>query len=171
MPDQGPILFVDDEAAMRQAVTQWLGLAGFQLLVHDNAAAALSALSTGCPGILVTDLKMDGIDGMELLRRSQQIDPELPVVVLTGHGDVETAVEAMRLGAYDFIEKPFAPERLLDVVRRAGEKRQLVLENRRVRRAVGEQALNTRIIGTSRAAETLRTSVAELASMDVSVIL
>jgi two-component system C4-dicarboxylate transport response regulator DctD len=171
MPDQGPILFVDDEAAMRQAVTQWLGLAGFELLVHDNAAAALPVLSTDFPGILVTDLKMDGIDGMELLRRSQQIDPEMPVVVITGHGDVETAVEAMRLGAYDFIEKPFAPERLLDVVRRAGEKRQLVLENRRLRRAVGEQALNTRIIGTSRAAESLRASVAELASMDVSVIL
>jgi two-component system C4-dicarboxylate transport response regulator DctD len=104
MPDHGPILFVDDEAAMRQAVTQWLGLAGLELLVHDNAAAALAALSTDFPGILVTDLKMDGIDGMELLRRSQQVDPELPVVVITGHGDVESAVEAMRLGAYDFTE-------------------------------------------------------------------
>ena len=90
-------------------------------------------------GILVTDLKMEGMDGMALLRRSQEIDPELPVVVITGHGDVETAVEAMRLGAYDFIEKPFAPERLLDVVRRASEKRQLVLENRRLRRS-GERA-------------------------------
>jgi len=171
MPESSPILFVDDEASMRHAVTQWLGLAGFETLVHDKAASALNALSADFPGILVTDLKMDGMDGMELLRRAQQIDPELPVVVITGHGDVETAVEAMRLGAYDFIEKPFAPERFLDVVRRAGEKRQLVVENRRLRRAVSEQTLGSRIIGTSDVAERLRASVAELAGTDVSVIL
>lgn len=170
MPETGPILFVDDEASMRHAVTQWLGLAGFETLVHDKAASALSVLSADFPGILVTDLKMDGMDGMELLRRTQQLDPELPVVVITGHGDVQTAVEAMRLGAYDFIEKPFAPERFLDVVRRASEKRQLVVENRRLRRAVSEQTLSSRVIGTSTAAERLRASVAELAGTDVSVI-
>src|SRR3954454_21215962 len=171
MPESVPILFVDDEAPIRQAVTQWLGLAGFETLVHDKALAALNVLTADFPGVVVTDLKMEGMDGMELLRRSQQIDPEIPVVVITGHGDVETAVEAMRLGAYDFIEKPFAPERFLEVVRRAGEKRQLVLENRRLRRAVSEQSLSSRIIGTSRVAENLRASVSELASTDVSVIL
>jgi two-component system, NtrC family, C4-dicarboxylate transport response regulator DctD len=170
MPEPAPILFVDDEAAMRHAVTQWLGLAGFEMLVHEKATTALNTVSPNFPGILVTDLKMEGMDGMELLRRSQQIDPELPVVVITGHGDVETAVEAMRLGAYDFIEKPFAPERFLEVVRRASEKRQLVVENRRLRRAVGEQTLSARIIGTSSAAEQLRASVAELAGTDVSII-
>src|SRR4051794_35829900 len=171
MPESAPILFVDDEAAMRHAVTQWLGLAGFEMLVHDKATSALNSLSPNFPGILVTDLKMEGMDGMELLRRSQQIDPELPVVVITGHGDVETAVEAMRLGAYDFIEKPFAPERFLEIVRRASEKRRLVVENRRLRRAISEQTLASRIIGTSRAAEQMRLSVAELAGTDVSVIL
>jgi two-component system, NtrC family, C4-dicarboxylate transport response regulator DctD len=170
MPESGPILFVDDEASMRHAVTQWLGLAGFEMLVHDKATSALNALSPDFAGILVTDLKMEGMDGMELLRRSQQIDPELPVVVITGHGDVEIAVEAMRLGAYDFIEKPFAPERFLEVVRRACEKRQLVVENRRLRRVVSEQTLSARIIGTSTAAEQLRASVAELAGTDVSII-
>jgi len=170
MPEPAPILFVDDEAVMRHAVTQWLGLAGFEMLVHEKATTALNTVSPNFPGILVTDLKMEGMDGMELLRRSQQIDPELPVVVITGHGDVETAVEAMRLGAYDFIEKPFAPERFLEVVRRACEKRQLVVENRRLRRAVSEQTLSARIIGTSTAAEQLRASVVELAGTDVSVI-
>ena len=170
MRESSPILFVDDEASMRHAVTQWLGLAGFEMLVHEKATSALSTVSADFPGILVTDLKMEGMDGMELLRRSQQIDPELPVVVITGHGDVEIAVEAMRLGAYDFIEKPFAPERFLEVVRRACEKRQLVVENRRLRRAVSEQTLSARIIGTSTAAERLRAAVAELAGTDVSVI-
>ena len=171
MSDRGTVLFVDDEASMRQAVSQWLELAGFELIVHDNGASALGKLSTDFPGILVTDLKMEGIDGLELLRRSHAIDPELPVLVITGHGDVETAVEAMQLGAYDFIEKPFAPERFLDIVRHAGEKRQLVIENRRLRRAVNEQTLSSRIIGTSRVAEKLRAAVAELAGTDVSVIL
>jgi two-component system, NtrC family, C4-dicarboxylate transport response regulator DctD len=104
MPDRGPVLFVDDEASMRQAVTQWLELAGFEVVVRADAASAAGRLSTDFPGVLVTDLKMEGTDGIELLRRSQQIDPELPVILITGHGDVEIAVEAMRLGAYDFIE-------------------------------------------------------------------
>src|SRR3954452_14248007 len=170
MSDRGPILFVDDEASMRQAVTQWLELAGFEVIVRADAASALGRLNADFPGVLVTDLKMEGTDGIELLRRAQQIDPELPVILITGHGDVEIAVEAMRLGAYDFIEKPFAPERFLEVVRRACEKRQLVGENRRLRRAVSEQTLSARIIGTSTAVERLRAVVAELAGTDVSVI-
>jgi two-component system, NtrC family, C4-dicarboxylate transport response regulator DctD len=171
MPDRGPVLFVDDEAAMRQAVTQWLELAGFDVDVRADAASALGRLSTDFAGVLVTDLKMEGTDGIELLRRAQRVDPELPVILITGHGDVEIAVEAMRIGAYDFIEKPFAPERFLEIVRHAVEKRQLVIENRRLRRSVNERTLNTRIIGTSRAAESLRSAVAELAGTDVSVIL
>jgi len=170
-PDSGPILLVDDEAPIRQAVTQWLGLAGFETLVHEQASTAVNTLSVDFPGVVVTDLKMHGLSGMDLLRHAQQIDTELPVIVITGHGDVETAVEAMRLGAYDFIEKPFAPERFLDVVRRACEKRRLVVENRRLRRVVNEQTLSSRIIGTSKAAETLRGAVAELAGTDVSVVL
>ena len=171
MPEQGPVLLVDDEATIRQAVTQWLGLAGFETLVHEKASTALNVLTVDFPGVLVTDLKMHGLSGMDLLRHAQQMDPELPVIMITGHGDVETAVVAMRLGAYDFIEKPFAPERFLEVVRRAVEKRRLVIENRHLRLVVTEQTLTSRIIGTSKAAETLRAAVAELAGTDVSVIL
>ena len=171
MPEYGPVLFVDDEAPMRQSVTQWLSLSGFQLLVHDNGHDALPSLSVDFPGVLVTDLRMAGIDGIELLQRAQEIDPELPVVVITGHGDVETAVRAMQLGAYDFIEKPFVPEHLLDVIRRASEKRLLVVENRRLRRTVNEQNLSSRIVGTSQSAQNLRDSVAELAATDVSVVI
>jgi two-component system C4-dicarboxylate transport response regulator DctD len=171
MSDRGHVLFVDDEAPMREAVTQWLELAGFKLTVHDNASSALGKLTMDFPGVLVTDLKMEGIDGLELLRRAQEADPELPVVVITGHGDIETAVEAMRLGAYDFIEKPFAPERFLDIVRHAGEKRQLVMENRRLRRSVNERTLGSRVIGTSKATDGVRAAIAELAGLDVSVIL
>src|SRR3954471_6990063 len=171
MRERVPILFVDDEAPMRQAVTQWLELAGFELMAHEDAGSAAAKLNAAFPGIVVTDLKMEGMDGLALLRRAQETDPELPVVVITGHGDVQTAVEAMRLGAYDFIEKPFVPERFLEVVRHASEKRQLVIENRRLRRAVNDQALTSRIVGTSKVAENLRAAVADLAGTDVSVIL
>ena len=171
MREFGPILFVDDEASMRQAVEQWLQLGGFQPKSFADATSAMGSITADFPGVLVTDLKMEGMDGMQLLRHAQEVDPEMPVVVITGHGDLETAVEAMRLGAYDFLEKPFAPERLLDALRRASEKRQLVIENRRLRRAVNERDLSRRIIGTSAAVERLRASVAELAGADVSVII
>jgi two-component system, NtrC family, C4-dicarboxylate transport response regulator DctD len=171
MPEYGPILFVDDEEPMRAAVAQWLELGGFTLSAYGEATPALGRIDVDFPGILVTDLKMAGMDGIELLRHSQQIDSELPVVVITGHGDIETAVQAMRLGAYDFIEKPFEPERFLEVVRHASEKRQLVIENRRLRRIANERTIGSRIIGTSAAAEKLRAEVGELATVDACVII
>src|SRR5215210_4381327 len=149
MPERNRVLLIDDEAAVRQAIGQWLDLAGIEVDAHSSAASALQRLSADFEGVLVTDLKMEGLDGMALLRHAQEMDPDLPVVMITGHGDIQIAVEAMRLGAYDFVEKPFEPERLLDIVRRASEKRRLVLENRRLRQAVIAPTLATRIIGVS----------------------
>jgi two-component system C4-dicarboxylate transport response regulator DctD len=171
MSDCKRVMLVDDEAAMRQAMGQWLDLAGLEVDAHASASSAIDRLNADFEGVLVTDLKMEGVDGMALLRHAQEIDPDLPVVMITGHGDIQIAVEAMRLGAYDFVEKPFEPERLLDIVKRAGEKRRLVLENRRLRRAVIAPSLVSRIIGVSRAADTLRTQVTELATTDVSVVI
>lgn len=171
MPERHSVTLIDDEAPMRHAISQWLDLAGFEVVVHDRATSAMQSLTGSYDGIVVTDLKMEGVDGMALLGHLQELDPDLPVVMITGHGDIQIAVEAMRHGAYDFIEKPFEPERFLDVVRRAGEKRRLVLENRRLRRVVAKPELASRIIGASRAAETLRAQVAELASNDASVVI
>ena len=80
----------------------------------DSAETALKSLGPDFPGVVVSDIKMPGMDGMALLRRLQAIDPGLPVILMTGHGDVPMAVEAMRIGAFDFVEKPFDPERLAD---------------------------------------------------------
>ena len=169
--DRNRVLLVDDEEPMRQAIGQWLDLAGFEVKTHGQAKPAMDAITSDYTGIIVTDLKMEGVDGMALLGYAQEIDPDLPVVMITGHGDIQIAVEAMRLGAYDFVEKPFEPERFLDIVRRASEKRRLVLDNRRLRRAMIEPQLGSLIIGVSRAAEALRTQVAELAATDVSVVI
>jgi two-component system C4-dicarboxylate transport response regulator DctD len=165
------VLFVDDDAAMRQSVEQYLRLSGFSLTAVPSAAAALEHLTSDYPGILVSDMRMPGMDGSELLERARAIDPELPVVMITGHGDVETAVEMMRRGAYDFIEKPFDPARFSATLMRAGEKRRLVIENRALRNAVSDRALSGRIIGTSQAAQRLRGAIAEIAATDVGVVL
>jgi two-component system C4-dicarboxylate transport response regulator DctD len=165
-------LFVDDEQPVRDSVAQWLGLAGFATIGLGDPLQALRFLGPDFPGILLSDVKMPEMDGLELLRRALAPDPDLPVILLTGHGDVTMAVEAMRLGAYDFLEKPFVPERLTDSVRRALEKRHLVLENRRLRREMeGPSGIASRLLGNSPAMETLRRQVADLARTDVNVVI
>ncbi len=171
MAERGQVFFIDDEPVMQVAVAQWLGLAGFAVTGFEAAGAALAALPPDFDGVLISDVKMPGMDGLELLARAQARDPDLPVVLVTGHGDVAMAVAAMRRGAYDFIEKPFEPERLVDTVARAVEKRRLVLENRRLRGRLAAPGLDARLIGTSAAIETLRREVLDLAQMAVPVLI
>jgi two-component system C4-dicarboxylate transport response regulator DctD len=106
------------------------------VILCDGAAAALPHLGPEFPGILVTDIRMPGTDGVALMRAALERDAEMPVILVTGHGDVDLAVQSMRDGAYDFIEKPYAPARLVETVRRALDKRRLTLENRALRAAV-----------------------------------
>lgn len=171
MAERQTVIFVDDEEPMRHAVQQWLGVAGHDTTSFASGQSALEHISVGLNGIVLTDLRMPSMDGMELLRRILEIDPDIPVILMTGQGDIESAVEAMRIGAYDFIEKPFDPERLAQTVRRATEKRRLVLENRYLAAATPDDALRTRILGTSRGIERLREAVSEIAATDVSVVL
>jgi two-component system C4-dicarboxylate transport response regulator DctD len=165
------VIFVDDEASVRLAVKQWLRLAGIDVVMCESAREALSKLTTE-DAVLVTDVKMPETDGIELLRIAVQQDSDRPVVLLTGHGDIAMAVEAMRSGAYDFVEKPFEPDHLVETIRRACEKWRLVLENRRLRAQLhGKVGLESRIIGTSPAIDALRRSVLDLASTHVNVVI
>ncbi|TNC11052.1 sigma-54-dependent Fis family transcriptional regulator [Methylobacterium terricola] len=165
------VLFVDDEETVREALHQWLTLAGYAVSTHEDPDDALAAIDAGFRGILVTDMRMPRIDGLTVLERALARDPDLPVLLVTGHGDVPLAVEAMRRGAYDFIEKPFAPERLTDAVGRACEKRHLSLSLRRLRGTADAQGIERRLIGTSRAMETLRREVLDLAATPVNVVI
>ena len=124
------VVFIDDDEEVRRANAQSLELAGFEVQVFAAAETAQSALSPDFPGVVVTDVRLPRISGLTLLRQLMELDPDLPVILITGHGDIPMAVEAMREGAYDFFEKPYPPDRLIDSVRRAAEKRRLVLENR-----------------------------------------
>lgn len=168
----GQVLFIDDEEHLRVACSQALELAGFDVESHASASDALERIDSHWPGVIVTDVKMAGMTGLELMATTLERDPELPVILITGHGDVPMAVDAMRDGAYDFIEKPFASEILVDAVRRAADKRKLVLENRVLREAIsGASRLENMIVGTTPAAGKLRDEVTSLAVTDADVLI
>ncbi|KFJ91899.1 C4-dicarboxylate ABC transporter [Pseudomonas sp. 1-7] len=166
------VIVVDDEAAIREAVQQWLELSGFEVRACASASEALALVDRDFPGIVVSDVRMPGSDGLQLLDKLLQIDSDLPVILVTGHGDVPMAVQALRQGAYDFIEKPFTPERLLDSVRRALDKRRLVCENRQLRQQVADKGrIESQLIGISRPMENLRRQILELAGTSVNVLI
>ena len=166
------VIVVDDEASIRNAVEQWLSLSGFDVQLFTCAEDCLGQLPAHFAGVIVSDVRMPGMGGLALLTRLQQLDADLPVILLTGHGDVPMAVEAMRAGAYDFLEKPFSPEALLGSLRRALEKRQLILENRRLHEQADlREQIDGRLLGVSRSLQTLRRQVLELAPLPVNVLI
>ena len=166
------VIVVDDEASIRNAVEQWLSLSGFDVQLFTCAEDCLGQLPAHFAGVIVSDVRMPGMGGLALLNRLQQLDADLPVILLTGHGDVPMAVEAMRAGAYDFLEKPFSPEALLGSLRRALEKRQLILENRRLHEQADlREQIDGRLLGVSRSLQTLRRQVLELAPLPVNVLI
>ena len=165
------IAFVDDDPDLRDAGAQALALAGWTPLPFADARSALKALAPAFPGVLVTDIRMPGMDGLDLFRAVQAMDPDLPVILVTGHGDIAMAVDALREGAYDFIAKPYATDRLVQSIARAAEKRRLVLENRRLR-ALAEKGGgdDLPLIGQSPAMERLRRTLRQIADADVDVL-
>ncbi|WP_312937250.1 sigma-54 dependent transcriptional regulator [Pseudomonas sp.] len=166
------VIVVDDEASIRSAVEQWLSLSGFEVQLFDRAHACLAQLPAHFPGVIISDVRMPGMDGLQLLEAVQQQDPDLPMILLTGHGDVPMAVDAMRRGAYDFLEKPFTPQHLLGSLRRALEKRQLVLENRRLHEQADlKSRLEGALLGMSQGLQQLRRQVLELAALPVNVLI
>ncbi|MEN5200277.1 sigma-54 dependent transcriptional regulator [Pseudomonas wadenswilerensis] len=166
------VMVVDDEASIRTAVEQWLSLSGFNVQLFSRAEDCLQQLPGHFPGVVLSDVRMPGMDGLQLLEQLQASDADLPVILLTGHGDVPMAVEAMRNGAYDFLEKPFSPEALLGSLRRALEKRQLVLENRRLHEQADLKVrLEADLLGVSQGMQQLRKQVLDLASLPVNVLI
>jgi len=164
------VLFVDDDPAMRAANLQTLELAGFDVEAAGVAAEALERVSADFPGVVVTDVRMPVMDGLELFRRLREKDPDLPVIFITGHGDVDMAVAAMHDGAYDFLAKPYPAERLATTVRNALDKRRLVLDNRRLTRLAQEAGENLPLIGEAPAMQRLRKTLRHLATADVDVL-
>ncbi|MDQ0512949.1 sigma-54-dependent transcriptional regulator [Ancylobacter amanitiformis] len=164
------VAFVDDDADLRDANVQALQLAGFRATPYGGGAALLERIGPDFPGIVVTDVRMPGMDGIELFRRLKAIDADIPVVLISGHADVAMAVEAMSEGAYDFLAKPYAGARLIETLRRASEKRALILENRRLRAMAGGSEEEGALIGVTPAMVRLRQTIRDLADIDVDVL-
>lgn len=158
------VLFVEDDTLVRKGAKQALELAGLSVIACATAEEALPYLTPEFRGIVMSDVKLPGIDGLELLRIAVAQDASLPVILVTGHGDVSMAVGAMREGAYDFIEKPFSADLLVEVGYRALDKRRLVLENIDLRRQLeNREGIEARIIGRSSAIAKVRQVVLSLA--------
>src|SRR6202158_106554 len=119
MPGSAVVHIIDDDEALRESLAFLLGTARLEVRAYESATAFLDALARAEPGCIITDVRMPGISGVELLRRLKSLEAAFPVIVITGHGDVPLAVEAMKLGAVDFLEKPFEDDALLAAVRSA----------------------------------------------------
>ncbi|MCY0911197.1 sigma-54 dependent transcriptional regulator [Massilia sp. H27-R4] len=164
-------ILVEDEAPLRLATTQTLELGGFTVRAFASAEEAGAALDAAFDGVIVSDVRLPGRSGLDLLAQVVALDAELPMIMVTGHGDVAMAVGAMRAGAYDFIEKPFGAERLLDAVRRAQERRSLVLENRRLKTAWALHPDTPQLVGHSDAIERLKVLVRNIAPAGVDILI
>lgn len=170
MTMSGTVYLVDDDSQLRKAMRQTLELQGIHVIPFPKAELALEALSRDFDGVVISDVRMPGMDGLQFFERLRQIDPDLPVILITGHGDVPMAVAALHDGAYDFISKPFPAERMVESVRRALEKRHLVMENRALKLAAVQAEDDLPLIGQTPAMERLRNTLRHIADTDVDVL-
>lgn len=166
------VAIVDDEKDMRHSIGQWLALSGFDTETFASAEDALKGVSADYPGIVITDIRMPGMDGMQFLKKIKSMDSALPVIMITGHGDVPMAVEAMHIGAFDFLEKPFNPEHMTDLAKKATTIRRLTLDNRALRNELSDGgALMKKLIGSSPVMERLKEDILDLGQADGHVLI
>jgi two-component system, NtrC family, nitrogen regulation response regulator NtrX len=164
------ILIIDDEADIRELIAGILQDEGYETRLAHNSDAALTELSQRRPSLVILDIWLQGskLDGLELLLEFKQRHPDLPVVIISGHGNVETAVSAIKRGAYDYIEKPFNADKLLLIIGRALETSRLKRENTELR---GRSGLETEIVGTSVAARTVKQLLKRIAPSNSRVLI
>lgn len=170
MDISGKVFLVDDDSALRKAMRQTLELAGLEVTSFPGAQLALDALSAEFDGVIISDVRMPGMDGLEFFQRVRTVDADLPVILMTGHGDIPMAVEALHNGAYDFMTKPFAAERMVESAMRALEKRHLVMENRALKQAAEQAEGDLPLIGQTPAMQRLRDTIRHIADADVDVL-
>jgi two-component system response regulator HydG len=171
MTDPATILVVDDQESAREFLGRYLEDVGYRTLLADSVEAALRALQAESVDLVITDLRMPEIDGVEGLRRMRSIEPQLPVIVLTAFATVETAVQAMKLGAFDYVRKPFEAEEMEIIVARALEHRRLVEENKKLRAEVASRYRLENIIGKSSAMLKMFEMVRKVSPVDVPVLI
>ncbi len=164
------VTLVEDDTALRDAMVQALMLEGLTVNAFADAGSALKSLHRDFAGVVVTDVRMPGMDGITFFAHVRALDAQLPVILTTAHGDVGMAVAAMKDGAVDFLTKPYASAALIQSIRQAADRRALVLENRRLKEALARKS-NAGIIGSSEAASALRSIVEAVGRSEIDVVL
>lgn len=137
------VLIIEDDTVLRASIAQTLELEGMEPIATNGFTQARRTIRSNFRGVILSDIKMPDFDGFDVLGFAKSKDPDLPVILLTGHSDVPTAMRAMKEGAYDFLEKPCEPERMVDALRRALDHRALVLDNRAIRTELDEAVTDT----------------------------
>ena len=166
------VAVIDDERDVRLSITQWLALSGYEPESFASAEDAIANIGPNYPGVVVSDIKMPGMDGMKLLKKLMGQDSTLPVILITGHGDVPMAVEAMRLGAFNFLEKPFEPEELTQLVKSAVQSRRLTLENRELRHELSDGSkIIRKLAGSSKIMLKLKEDILDFSQSDASILI
>lgn len=171
MGKRGEILLIDDEEALRIAVEKILAKEGYLVVSYPTAAAGLAAFGQSNPQLVITDLRLPDMDGIEVLRRIKKQRPEVEVIVITAHGTIGIAMEAMRLGAYDFIEKPIDRNYLVKAIAKAMEKQRLAAENEQLRRELRQHRGEDALVGNSPAMLEVKKLIRQVAASDVSVLI
>ena len=170
-PEDVSILVVDDERAIRESLTNWFEEDGFQVEGAADGKQALARLDERTFDIVLLDIKLPGMDGMELLRRIRAVSPDILVIMITAFASVETAVQALKDGAYDYVTKPFDPDDLNRLVRRAIQQRALATENRRLRESVEELIRVDDIVGESDGIRKVIDLIATVSRTDATVLI
>ncbi|RBP73277.1 sigma-54-dependent transcriptional regulator [Marinobacter nauticus] len=166
------VIFVDDDPDIRPLMEQTLELEDIPVACFADGASAMQEVHPDFEGIVLCDYNMPGMDGLDVLQRIRQIDEDIPVILLTGQGDISTAVSAMQQGAYDFIEKPFDHEELIELLRHALEKRHLALENRRLKVQLRHLARpGPRMLGDSPAMQRVMATIDPVLDISANVLL
>ena len=172
LSDSLQVIVIDDDKAVLSGLSQTFELAELNARCFTGATQALEQIERDFSGVIVTDINMSPMDGLELMAQAHQIDGDIPVILITGHGDVSTAVNAMRDGAYDFIEKPFSGKHLVSVVQRGLERRRLVQENRELRLELEAQsAPGPRILGNTPGIRQLRNQIHQVIDTPADILI
>lgn len=168
---KGSILIVDDELVVRDSLTKWFREEGYRTEAAGSAREALEKIAANGFDIVLIDIKMPGMDGMELQQRLREVDPDLVLIIMTGYASVETAVQALKRGAFDYITKPFDPDDLVHIVRNAMEQRLVKQENIRLREQLRTALPGSELVGQSPAMQRVFQLIETVAPTDATVLI
>src|SRR6516164_11302507 len=169
--NKGKLLIVDDELSVRDSLAKWFGEEGYEVGTAENANEALTRVAQTSYDVALVDIKMRGTDGIELQRRLHEIYPDMLVIIMTGYASVDTAVAALKNGAYDYVNKPLDPDELAHLIAKAMAHRRTQEENVRLKATVAEIAHPSDIVGQSAAMKHVFDAIETVAPTDATVLI